>query len=369
MRVEHTMSNSSFKIPVSRPSLTSAEVNAAMRVIAGGHITLGPEVRALEEELASRLSVEHVILTTSGTAALHLALVALNVGPGDEVLVPDITFVATANAVRYTGATPILVDVDPTTLCMDINDAKKKMSGNTVAAIPVHLYGYPCDVYRLTSLCAVIEDAAEGLGGEHHDGAALGTSGVMGCFSFYANKIITTGEGGAVVTASSGIAHRLRLLRGQAMDPDRRYFHTDIGFNYRMTDVQAAIGRVQLSRIQELLLARWRVFDQYRSNIGYLEAQATNTRQAPWQFVISVDERDYLASLLATAGIETRPVFVPMHRLPMYYQRDALFPVASRAADRDLCLPTFPHMREEEIKRVCDIVQAHDYEVKRAATG
>lgn len=339
---------------VSQPSITARERNAVMRTMMGNQLTMGSMVQWFEKALAAHLDVEHVITCSNGTVALHLALVAAGIGPGDEVLVPNVTYVATANAVTYTGATPVLVDIDPMTWTIDVHEAARKVTARTKAIIPVHLYGAPCDMDAIRALSLkhsliVIEDAAEALGASWR-GRKCGTLGNMGCFSFYANKIITTGEGGAVVTNDAALAERLRLLRGQGQDPNRRYFHTVVGFNYRMTDLQGAIGYTQTQRLQELLKARRLVesvyFEELEDIAGHPVQWPTDTKTAPWLFTFCLDDeydRDDVMQQLAGRGIETRPVFVPLNQMPMYAS-SACFPVSELAGEQGISLPTHADM-------------------------
>lgn len=355
-------------IPVSSPHLTGIEQRLVADCFARNQLTMGPVVRRFEDELASLLRLDHCVACSSGTTALHLALSALNIGMGQEVLVPDLTFVATANAVAYTGAVPVLVDVDPISWCIDLADAQRKVTFRTAAIIPVHLYGVPADMHAVNQFASqhhlhVIEDAAEGFGGHYH-GVPLGGLSTCGVFSFYGNKVITTGEGGAVVTNDPDLDARLRLLRGQALDPGRRYFHTELGYNYRMTDVQAAIGLGQLSHLEDMMIARHAIMAHYSRRLSRIGATPA-PMSAPWLFTISLDRdipRDGLAAELMSHGIETRPVFQPLHRMPMYsnhngwFLHDDKFPRSAYFADTGISLPTFPALPLKAVDTICDIV-------------
>lgn len=349
---------STITIPVSQPSLTELERSLLTSTFDSGQLTYGPTCRHFENLLAARLQVKHALVTSSGTTALHLALLACRIHPGDEVLVPDLTFVATANAVTYCGAAPVLVDVSRDTWCIDLTDAARKLTTRTKAILPVHLYGYPCDMTAITHFADihglyVIEDAAEGLGGHHND-RPLGSIGDVGVLSFYGNKILTTGEGGAVLTNDSTIAAEVYSLRGQSMDPSRRYFHTSVGYNYRMTDLQAAIGLGQLERLDSMLYSRCLIFDQYRSRLGDLD-HPHHLDMAPWLYTVLLPanvNRDVIAAaLLDRHGIETRPTFVPLHRLPMYSagHHDTDFPVSTDIGDRGLSLPTYVSLADQHV--------------------
>lgn len=327
----------------------------------------GKYLPAFEERFASYCGVRHAVATCNGTAALHLALAAHGVQAGDEVLVPAVTYIATANAVRYCGATPVLVDVLPGTLNIDPAAAEKRITARTRGIIPVHLYGHPAAMGDITALAVrhglfVVEDAAEAHGAEFA-GRRAGSLGDCATFSFYGNKIISTGEGGMVTTDSSELAGRLRLLRGQGMDPERRYWFPIIGFNYRMTNIQAAIGLGQLENIERALALRRDLAGRYRSLLSGLEdrillpGEAPDVKHAFWMFNIFLRhggevERDAVMAALDAAGIETRPVFYPLHHLPPY--RDATsFPVADLWAGRGINLPTHTGLSEADLERIC----------------
>lgn len=349
-----------MRYPVSRPWLTGKEQQYLSECLTDLQLSAGPRVEKFEREFANWVGAGYAVACTSGTTALHLALAALGVGPGHEVIVPDVTYVATANAVRYCGATVVLADIDPVTWNIDPEDVLRKVTPRTRAVVPVHLYGAPCDMRRLREVAsqrhlAVVEDAAEGLGGSL-SGRYLGTFGDAGTFSFYGNKVMTTGEGGMVVTDDRDIAAELRHFRGMCQTK-QRYFHDEVGFNYRMTEMQAAIGRAQLERLEENLDRRQRVIDRYRCYPCYdgsVQPFRPNERHAPWLFTFRTTEHDRLAVGLAHRGIETRPLFVPLHRLPMYAAPDAAFPVAS--ALTGLSLPTYPELRPSDVDDIMEVV-------------
>lgn len=356
-----------MKYSVSQPCLSALEHQLVNEVLERNQLTMGPMVARFESLLARYLDVPHVITTNNGTTALHLTLAAAGIGPGDEVLVPDLTFVASANAVRYTGADVVLVDVHPETWAIDVRDATRKVTSRTRAVLPVHLYGVPAPLDDLWLLAKehkllLIEDAAEGLGGNYH-GCALGAYGHAGTFSFYGNKVITCGEGGAVTTRDGRLAEKLRFLRGQALDPKRRYYHPEVGFNYRLTDLQAAVGVGQMQRLPELLAARQEIMDAYRSRLMYhgdVPVPRPGEYQAPWLFTYLPTSRrktrDELMVALATDGIETRPTFVPLHRMPMYLGHDDEFPVSSDIGDRGMSLPTHANLTLTDVDYICSKV-------------
>jgi perosamine synthetase len=361
-----------IRFPVSRPYLGDAEQQLVARTLEERELTYGPTARRFEEEFAAQHGVRFAVATTSGTTALHLALAALGLGPEDEVIVPDLTFAATANAVRYTGARVVLADVDPETWTISPADAESKTTKHTRAILPVHLYGNPCHMAEIAELARryrlhVIEDAAEGLGGAYR-GTPLGALGLAGIFSFYANKVMTTGEGGAAITGDGVFAGRMQYLRGQAMDAafGRKapwYFHSEIGFNYRMTAGQAALGLGQLSHLEDMLAKRREIFVRYASRLCY-DGAATprvlpDATQAPWLFTLQLDQRVDRESLMARLlerGVETRPTFVPLHRLPPYRKSDYRFPCATKLGDHGLSLPTYPELTLDNVDEISEIV-------------
>lgn len=340
-----------FKYQVSRPCIGPAELGAVTQAMLNCQLTQGEHVLRFERILGEHLGVPHVVVTSSGTTALHLALVALGVGPGDEVLVPDLTYVATANAVLYTGATVRLVDVARDG-CLDLEDVDRRVTKAARAIMPVHLYGVPSELPDYPFI-KVVEDAAEAIGGTYH-GRALGTIGDAGIFSFYGNKTLTTGEGGAVVTHDALLAKRLRHLRGMAQT-SQRYYHDQLGFNYRMTDIQAAIGVGQMTHLLDMLARRRTICATYADRFS----QDYAPNQAPWLFTLQLPvqvNRDQLMSQLAARGIETRPTFVPLHRMPMFEGTDRDFPGACAFGDHGISLPTYPELEVGDVHVIADEV-------------
>ena len=354
-------------IPVFAPWLSENVRRYVLDCIDTGWISsLGEYVPRFERDFARFCEASHAVATSNGTTALHLALVALGIDPGDEVLVPDLTFVATANVVRYTGATPVLVDADPVTWGLDPADTARKVTSRTRAIIPVHVYGHPVDLDPLLDLgrrrgIKVIEDAAEAHGARYH-GRRVGALGEIGAFSFYGNKIITTGEGGIVVTNDGALAERARFLRDHAMDPKRRYYHPEVGFNYRMTNIQAAIGCAQLEQAESILQRRKVIAAAYESGLADLpglvrppaEPWAENVY---WMYSVLVErafgrDRDTVREGLRGRGVDSRPFFVPLHEQPPY-REDGPFPVATRLSRTGINLPSGTGLTTEEIATVC----------------
>lgn len=365
-------------IPLALPDLGGNEEKYVLEALRSGWISSkGEFVSRFEAEFAAATRSRHALGVCNGTSALHLGLLALGVGAGDEVIVPSLSFVATANAVRYVGAEPVFVDIDPATWCIDPSKITEKISKRTKAIIPVHLYGHPADMDAINAVAAahglwIIEDAAEAFGATYK-GAPAGGLGHIGTFSFYGNKIVTSGEGGAVTTNDDTLQERMALLRGQGMDPDRRYFFPVVGYNFRPTNIGCAILCAQLERADALFAQRRRIFEAYERRLGNrrgiaFQPIAAEVEQAPWLFSITIDteafgrSRDQLMADLAAKGIETRPFFIPIHTLPPYrdqaVRQKADLPETVRLASSGLNLPTWSGLSDIQISRVCDILLA-----------
>ena len=356
-----------MRFPIARPDLDGNEREYVAQAVAEGQISsVGRFVKSFEAACARAIDVPHAVTVSNGTAALHLTLTALGIGPGDEVIVPDLTYVATANAVTYTGARVVLVDVDPKTWTVDVGLVEKALSRRTKAIIAVHLYGMPADLDGLAQLArrrgvALIEDAAQAFHARWN-GRYVGAIGDAACFSFFGNKIVTTGEGGLVTTRSARLAARLYHLRDQAMSSTRRYFHSGVGFNYRMTALQAAVGLAQLERVGEFLARREAIRASYRNwlaDVPGLREPAPDPRAHPvtWLYTFQLaawtrHERDRCMALLQQRGIDSRPGFVPMSRLPMY--RRPGYRVAERISAQSLSLPTHTGMSDDDVRIIAE---------------
>jgi perosamine synthetase len=352
-------------IPISKPAIGEREKELVLDALDSGWVSsIGKYIDQFEEGFARYCGVDHALAVSNGTTGLHLALVALGLGPGDEVIVPDLTFVATANAVAYTGATPVLADIDAETLCLDPASVRSLLSPRTKAIIPVHLYGHPADMDALAEIAdahgiALIEDAAEAHGAEYK-GRRVGGLGKCGIFSFYGNKIITTGEGGILTTNDPDLYQRAKRLRDHAMSPDRRYFHAERGFNYRITNLQAALGVAQLERINDFLARRAELMSWYSAEIAVGDGIRLNrvknwARSAFWMVCLEVDgfdeaRRDAFMAALKKCGIDSRPYFCTMSAMPMY--RQTPLPVASRKATIGLNLPSYYELTRSEVRRI-----------------
>jgi perosamine synthetase len=331
----------------------------------------GRFIEEFESCFAQFTQRKHAIATCNGTAALHIALAGLGAGPGDEVIVPSLTYVASVNAVAYCGAMPVFADSDPRTGCLSVDSVARLLSPRTRGIVAVHLYGHPCDMQPLLELTRarglwLLEDAAEAHGAAY-DGTPAGGFGEAAMFSFFGNKIVTTGEGGMVVTDDDQLAVRLRLLRGQGMDPQQRYWHPTLGYNYRMTNIQAAIGLGQMEHVDQLIYDRRRIADWYRERLADVPTLTLLDEVPPassvfWLYSVLLDRaarRDPLMIELAEAGIETRPFFHPVHRFPMYQQArtDNGCPVACDLAARGINLPTSSYLRETDIDAIAGVLR------------
>ena len=334
--------------------------------------SVGKYIGAFEKIFAEFCGVKHAVATNNGTTALHLALVVLGLKPGDEVLIPTVTYIATANAVRYCGATPVLVDVCAETMNIDPLDLERKITSKTRGIIPVHLYGHPAEMGPIIEFAKrhklfVLEDAAEAHGAEYL-GEKVGRFGDCATFSFFGNKIVTTGEGGMVTTNDDDLAAKLRLYRGQGMDPKRRYWFPVVGYNYRMTNIQAAIGLAQMENIQIALSEREQLASWYNKALSPLSTKITLPTQASWAKQVywmyniflregGEKERDAVMQMLDKDGIETRPVFYPMHILPPY-EEESTYPMADQWAQRGINLPTHQMLTEVDVARIADRLSA-----------
>lgn len=358
-------------IPVAAPALIGNERRYVMDCIDSTWISSNGEyIDRFEESFAEFCHSRHALSCANGTVALHLALMALGVGPDDEVLVPTLTYVASANAVAYCGAKPVFVDSEPATWNLDPTRLEAHITPRTKGIMVVHLYGHPVDMDPVLDIARrhnlfVLEDAAEAHGALYR-GKQVGSIGQVATFSFYGNKIITTGEGGMVVTSNDALAEKIRLLKGQGMDPARRYWFSVIGYNYRMTNIAAAIGLAQLEKIDWHLERRRAISRRYAERLAdapgvHLQAEQPWAKSVHWMNSVVLGEtvtisRDAVMAELAAAGIETRPFFYPMHVLPMYAGGDsnASYPVAERLAARGINLPSGPLLSDEDVKVVCE---------------
>jgi dTDP-4-amino-4,6-dideoxygalactose transaminase len=333
------------------------EADAVAEVLATGQLTMGPKVAEFEGLLAGACEVEHAVAVSSGTAALHLAVLALGLEPGDEVIVPAYTFPATANVVALAGLKPVLVDVDPVT--MNIDPERVEPTRRTKAIVAVHLFGRPARVEELPPV-TLLEDAAGALGSRRR-GRACGGLGRLGCLSFHPRKIVTTGEGGAVTTEDAGLADAVRQLRNHGWKPPAFADMPVAGLNYRLSDVLCAVGIPQLRRLEELLAARERVAAGYAERLTGLPVvvpEADEGDRHGWQaYVVQVDGRDGVLAALRSRGIEAQIGTYALHRLSPYSDQGP-FPGADRAFERALALPFHTRLTEADLDRVAEALEA-----------
>jgi dTDP-4-amino-4,6-dideoxygalactose transaminase len=361
------MSGPQDAIPPARPVIGEAEIDAAVRVLRSGMVIQGPEVAGFEQEFGALVEDRHCVAVNSGTSALHLALMALGFGPGDEVIVPSFSFAASANVVRLVGATPVFVDIAPGTFCLDPDAVSAAITPRTVAIMPVHLYGHPAAMDRIMPIAeqhglAVVEDAAQAHAATLH-GKPVGSFGAAGCFSFYPTKNMHSLEGGMITTADTGLARTLRLLRNQGME--QRYQNEIVGANMRLTDVAAAIGRVQLSQLDG-----WT--EKRRANAAYLDAHLEGVTVPPvaegaqhvyHQYTIRVPgDRDAFQAGLKEHGIGSAAYYpTPIHKLRPFLTEDGKvgdwkLPETDRAAEEVLSLPVYPSLTREQLDRIVEAV-------------
>ena len=367
------------RIPVAAPDLSGNEEAYVVEALRSGWVSSTGEFLArFEREFAAACGTRHAVACSSGTTALHLALAALGAGRGDEVIVPATTFVATANAVRFCGATPVFVDVDPETWCLAPREVAEAVGRRTVGIVPVHLLGHPADMDAINAIAAdhglwVVEDAAEAPFATYR-GRPVGSLADAAAFSFFGNKIVTSGEGGAVTFSRDKLGKRLRMLRGHGMDPGRRYHFPIVGFNYRMSNLTAALLCAQLERRDALVARRRAILRGYDERLRPLpglvhRVDARWAEVSPWLAAVVVDrdtfglDRDGLAAALGGRGIETRPLFPPLHRMPPYRRLAArqgitTLPVAERLGADGLMLPTHPLMTDDDVDFVCGAIAA-----------
>ncbi len=354
-------------IPLARPVLGSAEEEAVLAVLRSGRLSLGPLLAQFEQEFAAYVHAEHASAVSSGTAGLHLALRAVGVSDGDEVLTSPFSFVASANAALYERARPVFADIDPVTLNLDPDAAGAALTDRTAALLPVHVFGYPADIPALERLgLPIVEDACEALGAVDPDGVPVGGRGHPAVFGFYANKQLTTGEGGMVTTAQAEVKERLDSERNQGRAPDMGWLdHDRLGFNYRLSDIACALGLAQLQRLDNMLAGRARVAALYREALASgPELQlpcpdSGGSRRGWFVFVVQLprgSDRDDTVRALGQRGIPSKPYFPAIHLMSYYRQRfghrEGEFPVCEDVAARSIALPFFPEMTEGQVQRV-----------------
>lgn len=360
-------------IPISKPSITEKEISYVTSAVESTWVSsLGEYINQFERDFASFCDTRYAVSVFNGTVAIHLALEALDIGPGDEVIMPNLSFIATANAVMHAGAKPVFADIEEGSLGIDPKDLVRRITPKTKAIMPVHLYGHPANMEPIMAIAKeynllVIEDAAEAHGAKAY-GQTVGSFGICATFSFYGNKIITTGEGGMITTNDAALNEKLRHLRDHAMDKQKRYWHDMLGYNYRITNLQAALGCAQLDRVDFLLSRRKEILDIYRKNLSGIPRISFN-KHMPWAeptcWLVCMEiegasekERDAFIQILKENQIDSRPYFFPMSIMP-YINEDADTPITFEKSKIGLNLPTYIDMTNEEIEYICSVIKAH----------
>jgi perosamine synthetase len=357
------------RIPVYRPDLSGNERAYVLECLDSTWISsIGGFIDRFEQAVAEKTGARHAIAVCNGTVALHLALHCLGLGQGDEVIVPSFTYIASVNTIAQTGATPVFAESIRSDWSLDVEDVERRITPRTKAIMAVHLYGYASDMTALRQIAdrhglALVEDCAEALG-TTLGGRHVGRFGDIGTFSFFGNKTITTGEGGMVITDDDALAQRLRKTKGQGQSFTRRYWHDVLGFNYRMTNIAAAIGVAQMERYDDILVRKRAIARRYRERLEPLGGEFQSARRdmigSDWLVSLLLPrgvERDRLMADMDAAGVETRPVFFPAHHMPMY-QSSLRLPLAEDIAARGLSLPSYPALSEGEQDRVIEAFAA-----------
>jgi perosamine synthetase len=362
-------------IPVNEPLLTEADYASVMEALRSGWISgAGPHVEAFESRWAAYCGRKHGVALANGTVALQVAVALLDLDPGDEVIMPTFTIISCALPVVLAGATPVLVDSDPQTWTMNVDQVEARISHRTRAVMPVHIYGHPVDMDPLLEVAErhhlpVLEDAAEAHGAEYR-GRRAGSFGMSSCFSFYANKLITTGEGGMLLLDDDDLAERARRLRNLGFQPGRRFVHAELGFNFRLTNLQAALGLTQIERMDEIVERKRRMGQAYTERLSEMAGLSLQVvqpwaRSVYWMYGVVVGEEAGLDAAefgrrLADRGVETRPFFLGMHQQPALRDRGLFegesYPVAERIARQGLYLPSGLSLEASQIDRVCQAV-------------
>lgn len=364
--VDYFEYKANFKIPIASSILSGQEISNVLECLETNWISSqGKFITQFEELFCQYIGAKYAVSVMNGTAALSLALAALDIGVGDEVIVPDLTFAATINSVLQVGAKPVIVDVNPDDWCISATEIKKAINKNTKGIIPVHLYGYPCNMDEIINICKnsninIIEDNAEALGGEFNN-KLLGNIGTIGCFSFFGNKVITTGEGGMCTTNDEKIFQKLKVIRDHGMSREKKYWHTCFGFNYRMTNLQAAIGCGQIQRINEILKKRDEIQNWYFENLDmkFFEPQKKpiNGRSIVWLVSVLLSskiDKEKFIKLLNEERIDIRPFFYPLSEMPIYKPYiGGTINSAPLISKRGINLPTLINLEKEDYKYIC----------------
>jgi len=363
-------------IPVYTPSIGNEELGNVVDAVRSGWVSSSGEyIKKFEERFAEYCGCKYGVAVSNGTSALHLALAVHGIGAGDEVIIPNFTMIATALAVVYTGAKPVFVEADEETLNIEVKKIEEKINEKTKAIIPVHIYGHPCDMDEVNEIAkrhnlVVIEDAAEAHGAEYK-GKKCGSLSDVGCFSFYANKLITTGEGGMLVTNNEEIYKKAQSMKNLCFGKEKRFLHEEIGFNYRMTNVQAAIGFGQMEKIEEFLkikINNARLYNFLLKDVRgvVIPVEKTYVKNSYWMYAVRFSD-DFGLSLeeikkkLYEAGIDTRDFFIGINEQPVFkrmgLQVGEEFPVSKKLSETGIYLPSGLDLKEQDIRYICDVLE------------
>jgi perosamine synthetase len=371
-------------IPVNEPFLAQRELEYVTECVRTGWVSsAGRFIEEFENQWAAYCGRRYGIAVSNGTVALQVAVACLGLGPGDEVIMPTFTIISCATAIVYAGGVPVLVDCDPRTWCMDVDQVKSKITQRTRAIMPVHIYGHPVDMDPILNLAerhglAIIEDAAEVHGAEYLSGRGTihpawrrcGSFGTLSCFSFYANKLITTGEGGMILTDDPKLAEKARSLRNLCFQAHRRFYHEELGFNFRLTNLQAALGLAQVERIDEIIARKRWIGEEYNCRLSgipelQLPVEEPWARNVYWMYGIVLSEETGMDATafghkLKQRGIETRPFFLGLHEQPVFHQRGLFlqdrYPITERIARQGLYLPSGLALTPKQISQVSEAV-------------
>lgn len=365
-------------IPLSNPDITHKEVEVINQVLSTPYLSIGPKVEEFEKKVADFIGVKYAVAVNSGTSGLHLCIKSLGIKDGDEVITTPFSFIASANCMLFERAKPVFVDIDENTLCIDVNKIEKAIAKKTKAILPVHIFGHSCEMDKIMEIAkkynlAVIEDACEAIGGEYK-GKKVGSFGNCGVFAFYPNKVITTAEGGMIVTDNEKIAKLCQSMRNQGRDEgDAWLSHSRLGYNYRMSELSAALGSVQMDRINEILEKRQKTADYYNKRLSQIEGikvpyVGPDVKLSWFVYVIRLDQtrfsrqdRDQIMNELNSKGINCGNYFPPIHLEPFYVNmfgyKQGSFPVTEKLSNLTIALPFYNNLTEAEIKYVCDSLE------------
>jgi len=364
-----------YKFPVYQPSLRGNEKKYVDDCLDSTWISSkGKYIKLFENSFSEFMDLKYSVAVSNGTVALHLALLALGIGENDEVIVPTFTYVASVNASKYVNAKPVFVDSDPQTWQIDPAKIREKITKKTKAIMAVHIYGHPCDMKQIKKIADefelfIVEDCAEAIG-SYYDNKHAGSFSDISTFSFFGNKTITTGEGGMVCTNNKHLEEMVIRLKGQGLAQGKEYFHDIVGYNYRMTNICAAIGTAQLERISEIIKEKDRIISEYKKALKNIPVEfhheVGNVKHSYWMFTIlaaSEKKKKELRDYLAENGIETRPAFHPVHTMPMYIDGNS-YPVAEDLGKRGINLPSYPDLTNEDIRFITSKIAAYHHDKK-----